>query len=516
MRESRLQDHPHIQQSIDSGDLVYVQDITTVELTPAEKFIVEQRNLRTLLYIPLIVETQVIGSFIVGSIGKIIPLSETDFDLSSTLANLVALTLRNAQFYEKEQQQSEHLRQTLEERMQAEKEKAVLESQLRQAHKMEAIGTLTGGIAHDFNNILAIILGNAEMAGLYIGDHEAKQNIDQIVTASNRAKKLIKRLLTFSRQERGEKEPYSLLRLVNESLKIISSTIPKSIKLETVFPQECRDNVDNCFMIEADPTQFHQLLLNLCVNAVDAMEEVGTLTIELNEVHFKDEIPTNRSGIKPGLYSYLSVKDTGQGMESEVVERIFDPFFTTKEVDKGTGIGLSVVQGIIKNHNGYVFVESEPGEGTAFHMYFPITVKTKPEETLEDNVQLPRGNERILFVDDEEMLANIGKKMLENLGYSVTAKTKSNEALELFQQDPYNFDLIITDQSMPGIPGSELAKQVLQIRPDIPIILCTGYSSRVDEKKAREIGIREFAMKPLDRKAIARLIRVVLDAGEGK
>lgn len=398
------------------------------------------------------------------------------------------------------------------ERKKVENEKETLEAQLRQAHKMEAVGTLAGGIAHDFNNILAIILGNAELAKLDISAPQtANHNIDQIMIASKRAKSLIKRLLTFSRQEKGEKGLYYLCHLVEESLKTIRSTIPKSISLEVNFPTQCEEHVDDLYLINSDPTQIHQLLMNLCVNAVDAMEEVGTLTITMEEVTFTDEIPASRHGILPGIYEYLSVSDTGHGMSQELAEKVFDPFFTTKEVGKGTGIGLSVVQGIINNHDGYIFVDSKPEQGTTFHMYFPAITKTKQDSEFAEDMQILTGSERVLFVDDEEMLAQAGKAMLEHLGYTVTSKTSSTEALEFIQNDPHGFDLVITDQAMPIMPGSEFAKQLLEIRPDIPIILCTGYSSKVDKEKALEIGIREFAFKPLDKREISLLIRKVLD-----
>lgn len=399
------------------------------------------------------------------------------------------------------------------ERKKAEKIKEDLEAQLRQTHKLEAVGTLAGGIAHDFNNILAIIFGNAELANVHTSNNNpAKHNVGQILSASKRAKDLVKRLLTFSRQEKGERHPLHLCRLVDESLETLRATIPKTVTLKVNIPSKCRDNIADCLMIDADPTQIHQLFLNLCVNAVQAMDEEGTLEITVNEVTYNDNnIPASCSGLKPGTYVYLSIADTGKGVSPDLVDKIFDPFFTTKEVDMGTGIGLSVVQGIVKNHDGHIYVESEPGNGATFHIYFPFTTNTKSETEIDKDIQIPMGNEHILFIDDEEMLADVGKSMLESLGYNVTALTKSTDALELFQNDPYKFDLIITDQSMPNISGSELAKQLLHINPGISIILCTGYSSKVDKEKAREIGIREFALKPLDIKEIALLIRKVLD-----
>lgn len=396
-------------------------------------------------------------------------------------------------------------------RKQVEEEKTALEMQLRQVHKMDALGTLTGGIAHDFNNILAIILGNAELAKLNIADDQrTTKNIDQILSAANRAKNLIKRLLTFSRQDKGEKDYYLLCHLVEESMKTLSATIPKSVTIKSNISSRCREKKDDYMMIRADHTQFHQLLMNLCVNAVDAMDEKGTLSISVDEVAYNDPIPANRPGVKPGTYKYLAVADTGHGIRPELIDKIFDPFFTTKDVGKGTGIGLSVVQGIIKNHDGHIFIDSAPEKGTTFHIYFPAVRKTMLETKSEESIQIPTGKERILYVDDEKMLAEVGKFMLEKLGYAVTTCTNSTEALELFKSDPNRFDLVITDQAMPNMQGSELAIQMLGVRPDIPIILCTGYSSKIDKDKAGQIGIREFALKPLDKSEIAFLIRKVL------
>ena len=395
----------------------------------------------------------------------------------------------------------------------AEEEKAQLEAQLRQVFKMEAIGTMAGGIAHDFNNILAIILGNADMALDDIPEEsQAKYNVEQVLSAATRAKDLVKQILSFSRGGECIKKPYYLCHLVVENIKSLRSTIPTSVKVEVNIPEGCRNKVDDCeMMVLVDPTQIHQLLLNLCVNAVQAMDEKGILEISIDQANFIDEVPLNRLGLNPGVYEHLSVADTGAGIRPEISEKIFDPFFSTKEVGKGTGMGLSVVHGIVEHHGGNIFVESEPGKGTTFHVYFPAT-EEKPEEKLEEDGPLPTGNESILFVDDEEMLVNIGKDIIERQGYSVTAKADSVEALELFKSNPAQFDLVITDQTMPNMTGAEFAEQLLRLKPDLPIILCTGFSSKVDKVKAKQIGIKEFASKPLHRKDIARLIRKVLDA----
>ena len=320
----------------------------------------------------------------------------------------------------------------------------------------------------------------------------------------------MRQILSFSRQEKGKKEPFYLCRLVDESIKSLRTTIPTSVKFATNIPPKCRDNITDCSMVLVDPVQIHQLILNLCVNAVQAMEEKGVLEISIKEVTLGDKIPEDFIGLEPGSYEYLSVSDTGPGMSPEIIKQIFDPFFTTKEVGKGTGMGLSVVYGVVENHGGKIFVTSELGKGSTFHVYFPFT-ELKAEKKQEIAEPLPSGKERILFVDDEEMLASLGKEIVERLGYAATVKTDSVEALELFKNNPEKFDLVITDQTMPNMTGAELAKQLLQVKPGLPIILCTGYSSKVDKEKAKKIGISEFASKPLNRRDIAKLIRQVLD-----
>lgn len=400
----------------------------------------------------------------------------------------------------------------LTEQKSVEEEKTLLESQLRQAQKMEALGTLTGGIAHDFNNILAIILGNAELAMVdLLDEHPAKHNIEQIRIASNRAKKLIKRLLTFTRQEKIENKPHYLPDLVRESLNTLQSTIPKTVTLEVNLPPAQETKSDDFNVIYGDATQIHQLLLNLCVNGVQAMNEKGILRISVDRVVFNEtEIPAHMDFI-PGRYEHLAVSDTGQGIDPELVDKIFDPFFTTKEIDKGTGIGLSVVQGIVKNHGGHILVDSKPSEGSVFHIYFPLAKERVGKEKKEEDIQLPMGSEHLLVVDDEEMVVTIMQSMLEQLGYSVTANVKSTEALRCFENNPHDFDLVITDQTMPLLSGSELAARMLEIRSDIPIIICTGYSRKVDDIKAKQIGISAFALKPIELQEIAKLVRQVLD-----
>ncbi len=396
----------------------------------------------------------------------------------------------------------------LTERMQADQEKEKLESQLRQAHKREAIGTMAGGIAHDFNNILAAIIGYTEIA---LSDtpieSPAKFDIEQVLKASYRAKDLIKHILTFSRMP-GLSEEYaqiSLSPILKEVFKFQRSVIPTTIEFKT-------DIDKNCGLTKGDPTQIHQIIMNLCTNASHAMEENGgILGISLQKTKLSSRDLKSEENPQPGVYIQLSISDTGTGLTPELIEKIFDPYFTTKEVGKGSGMGLALVQGIIKRHGGFVKVNSKIGKGSTFNVFFPQIEEDIATERTSEEEEIPTGSEEILFVDDEEMLVDIGKKLLERLGYTVTTETNSSKAIQLFKSDPTLFDLVITDQAMPKVSGAELAKQLLQIKPDIPIILCTGHSNLVDEAKAQKIGIREYAMKPLNKRAIARLIRKVLD-----
>jgi PAS domain S-box-containing protein len=390
------------------------------------------------------------------------------------------------------------------ERNKAEAEKVKIETQLCQAYKMEAIGTMAGGIAHDFNNILTIILGNADMALDDIPDgNPAKLNIEQILQASTRAKNLVKQILAFSRQANNKLALLKPNLVIRDSMKLLRSTIPTTVKI--------REDIDTqCGTIKADPTQLNQVLMNLSTNAVDAMDEKGVLIVSLQEVNLSESELYYRPGMTPGPYVKLSVSDNGIGMDNETAKHIFDPFFTTKEVGKGTGMGLSVVHGIVERHGGMIAVDSEPGEGTTFHIFYPV-IEGQEFRKPEVAALLPTGNERILFVDDVESITVLGSKILERQGYQVRAIINSADALETFKANPEDFDLVVTDQTMPNMSGKELAVELLKVRPDIPIILCTGYSSKISEERAKEIGIREFCMKPLHRRQLVKTVRKVLD-----
>jgi PAS domain S-box-containing protein len=387
----------------------------------------------------------------------------------------------------------------------AEEEKQALTVQLQQARKMEAIGTLAGGIAHDFNNILSAIIGYSEMIRDDCpADSTTAQDISHVLAAGNRAKELVKQILAFSRQAKTNKIPLQPGMIITEAVKLLRASLPATINII----QEIEPNAGT---ILADPTQIHQILMNLCTNAFHAMElQGGTLTISLGKKILSEEDLGSDTPLPPGPYVQLSVRDTGSGIPAHIREKIFDPFFTTKEVGKGTGMGLATVYGIIKSCGGSISCNSWLHEGTVFDILLPIVAAN----TAQDNKRkdsAPQGKEHILFVDDEGILAEMGKLMLERLGYRVTARSNSIEALTTFQNEPDSFDLIITDQTMPGMTGVDLARRILQIQPDKPIILCTGYSNLVSEEQAKAMGIRGFAMKPMAMKEIALIIRKVMD-----
>ncbi|MBN1906250.1 MAG: PAS domain S-box protein [Deltaproteobacteria bacterium] len=395
--------------------------------------------------------------------------------------------------------------QDITDRVRAEEKRKDIEAQLRQAHKMEGIGTLAGGIAHDFNNILTPILLHSEMIMMSLDSNAPLLNdIKEIYKSAERARDLVKQILTFSRKRPEEKIVLKASLLLKEIINFLRATIPAIIEIRF-------DNRAEHDMVLADPTQLNQIVLNLCTNAAYAMKDNGgLLEISLENEHVPEEKANRFIGLKPGYYLKLSVKDTGTGISPQVKEKIFEPYFTTKAVGEGTGFGLAIVHSIVQSYGGQIIVDSEVGAGSTFTVYLPakkIEIATvKPITT-----EIPRGDESILIVDDEKPIVNIMKKYLETIGYKVTTRTSSSEALETFRDTPDAFDLVITDMTMPVITGESLAKVLLDIKPELPVILCTGFSNKIDEKKAKEIGISAFIMKPIVMGDLARTIRKVMD-----
>jgi PAS domain S-box-containing protein len=379
-----------------------------------------------------------------------------------------------------------------------------LQSQLQQARKMESFGTLAGGIAHDFNNFLGIIIGNTELAMDDVPKwNPAHLNLEEILEAGLRASDVVRQLLSFTRRTQLEKKPVNIGIIMQESLKLLRSSIPTSIEIHQNIPRD----IDT---ILANPTQINQILINLSTNAHHAMPYGGILAISLENVELDEDRAAQYPDLNPGRYVNLKVSDTGHGISTMEIDRIFDPYFTTKEVGKGTGMGLSVVHGIVKNHEGAISVKSEYGKGTTFSIFFPVIEEQTAIEA-ESVEKLPTGNERILLVDDEKSILFTGRNLLERLGYQVETRQNPIEALNLFRVNSNQFDLVITDMTMPKMTGDQLVQEILKIQPDMPIILNTGFNEKIDEEKAKQIGIRQYIEKPFNRGLLANVVRDVLD-----
>jgi PAS domain S-box-containing protein len=386
-----------------------------------------------------------------------------------------------------------------------------LEAHLLQFQKTSAIAALAGGIAHDLNNILFPISGYTEMTMEMLPNNIALQkNMEQVLKAANRAQNIVQQILTFSRQSheagKQERKPYRIQPVIREVLNLLRVSFPSTIEIRSAINDKC-----DCIM--ADPVQIQQVIMSLCTNAYHAMREKGgILTLGLDEIRLEPYDARAYPDMDPGAYLKLTVSDTGHGMDKSVMEKIFDPYFTTKAQNQGSGLGLSVAIGIIKSHNGYITVYSELNQGTTFNIYIPL-IETEAAEPAPASFK-PSGNgrERILLVDDDESVTDMFKEILEKFGYRVTPRTSSIRALKEFREKCENFDLVITDTMMPDITGIELSKELVKIRPDIPIILCTGFSELFTEEDLKTIGIRECLIKPVTIKKISQVVRRVLDS----
>lgn len=384
-------------------------------------------------------------------------------------------------------------------------ERKQIENTLQHAQRMESVGTLAGGIAHEFNNILSIIIGNNE---LIMEDlpawHISRNNCEEIRLAGFRARDVVKQLLTFSRQDDSTKKPIEINSVVKECLKLIRTTTPTNI--------EIRDDISpDCFPVIGDSTQINQILINLCNNAIDALPiSGGRIDIKLSNLERVEEAVLQSSTLKPGRYVKLLVRDNGKGIDKEIVDRIFEPYFTTKDIGEGSGIGLAVVHGIVANHGGLISCESAAGEGTIFTILIPAHEGSLKEDSVQSNT-FPGKGECVLYVDDEPSIAELGRRHLEALGYRAFSTSDPVEALDLIRAEPDRFDIIISDMAMPKIPGDQLISEILSINPGMPAIICTGYSSRMSDVKALEMGVKAFVMKPLSKSELAKTVRQVLD-----
>ncbi|EMS79938.1 hybrid sensor histidine kinase/response regulator [Desulfotignum phosphitoxidans] len=400
--------------------------------------------------------------------------------------------------------------QDITEKKRTEKELQQAETRLRQVQKLEAIGSLAGGIAHDFNNILSAIIGYAQLAiDRLPKDSPVQADLEQVYKGGERAKALVMQILAFSRQQEQSEIPIQIGPIVKEAVKFLQSTLPSSIDIQQQIAPDAG-------MVLADPTRIHQVLMNLCTNAAHAMDRAGgTLTVTLAGIILDPESAAALPDLLPGKYLKLTVADTGHGIAPQTLPRIFDPYFTTKRRSQGTGLGLATVHGIIKSCGGGITVSSTPGQGTTFHLYFPVMgdpVKPVPEKPAPATAA---GNHAcILFVDDEPPIANLGKRLLEHLGYQAEARTDPLEALALIKADPGRFDLVITDLTMPGMSGDNLASELTKIRPNLPVIMCSGFSRDMTKAAAEAAGIKAFVLKPILKDNLAAVIRQVLAGDE--
>jgi PAS domain S-box-containing protein len=446
---------------------------------------------------PVVYQDRLVGNLLIGQ--KDTGYTDDDQNLMEMVADQIAPVLNTRLERDRE----------IKERRQA-------ELRLQQVQKLEAIGSLAGGIAHDFNNILSAILGYTQLVMDQLPkDSPVQEDLDQVYKGGERAKELVKQILAFSRQQEQDAAPIQIGPIVKESIKFLKATLPSSIDIQEQIPSDSE-------MVLADPTRIHQVLMNLCTNAAHAMGRAGgTLTVELSEITLDPDATSVLPDLLPGKYLTLTVGDTGHGIAPEILPKIFDPYFTTKRRGQGTGLGLATVHGIVKSYGGSIRVSSTPGQGTFFQVYFPVmsAPETPAPETPAPETPAPEtpapataaGNGAwILFVDDEPPIAKLGKQLLALLGYQAEARTDPLAALALFKDDPDRFDLVITDLTMPGMSGDQLARELTNIRPNLPVILCSGFSMNLSREQAEAAGIAAFIQKPILKNNLGAVIRQVL------
>jgi PAS domain S-box-containing protein len=382
-----------------------------------------------------------------------------------------------------------------------------MESRMLMHQKSESIGTLAGGIAHDFNNILSAMIGYTELSLEEVEKGSViEKYLQEIYAAGNRARDLVKQILAFARQSKEETKPLKVDIIIREVVKFIRASIPSTIRIE--------QEIESRSLILGNPSQVHQILMNLCTNAAHAMEDRGgVLKVAMRDITLGERSKPEGLDLPGGDYVEIQVSDTGRGIAPDIIHSIFEPYFTTKGQGEGTGLGLATVQGIVRSYGGRILVDSTPDRGTTFSVYLPVTEKRGTQAPYEPE-RLPRGTERVLFVDDEAPIAELGRQALERLGYSVTTRYSSVDALALFRSRPHQFDLVITDMTMPNMTGDRLAVELMKIRPDIPVVVCTGFSKQISEVTAKEIGIKALAYKPMVRSDLAKIARRALDRGE--
>ena len=392
------------------------------------------------------------------------------------------------------------------EQVRTEEEKKKMQDQLFASQKMQAIGTLAGGIAHDFNNVLASMIGYTEMAIYMSKEDQTHKHLMHVIEAGERAKKLINQILAFSREKEQERKPVNIGLIAKEVLELLRSILPTTIDIR-------QDIATECMAVLADPTQIHQIIMNLCTNAAHAMREKGgVMEVIISNIEMTDDVHPCHPDLKMGTNVLLTIRDNGHGIDPVILERIYDPFFTTKKPGEGTGLGLSVVYGVVKSYGGMITVQSDVGKGTTFNVYFPCMPDTVWVQERQDEEKLIGGHEQILCIDDEESITRLIHEFLESIGYKVVSTTNCLEALSVYKEDPHRFDLVITDLTMPQMTGLDLAEKILSIRPEIPIVLCTGYNETFTLEDIKRRGLKDLIVKPIALKSLALRVRRALDA----
>ena len=506
LRITPLKEHPHIGRSITACTPVYVENLQKEYQTEAERQVAEQRNLYSLLIVPLILGQEAIGAFIVGSNDKQTDIPKDTIELSSTLGNLVALTLKNSQLYEKVHDYAAELEVNLNERIKAEKEQEKLQDQLLQAQRMESIGRLAGGVAHDFNNMLGVIFGYSELIlGKISPDHDFYNNLKQIKDAAERSANLTRQLLAFARKQTVSPEVINLNTVISDMLKMLKRLIGENIDLEWMPAEDLGS-------VKMDPSQVDQILANLCVNARDAIPDTGKIKIETGNAVFDEEYCRDHPGFIPGQYVMMAISDNGCGMDQGLVANIFEPYFSTKEAGIGTGLGLSTVYGIVKQNKGFIDLESAPGRGTTFKIYLRRHDGDSSRSSERADVRdTPGGSETILLVEDEAMILDLAKRHLTSLGYRVLSADHPTEALNLAKAHGGRIDLLITDVIMPEMNGRELADLLLSDHEDLKVIYMSGYTSNViAHHGVLEEGI-SFLGKPFSLAELANKVRETIE-----
>lgn len=504
--------HPNLCKSIATSSPVYYPDCTNEVLTPQEMEVIRFRNLRTVLFLPLITESEVIGALIVGSTGEVKPLTDEDIDLSHILANLAALAVKNARLYMAGQQYAGELENAIAESKHIEEEREALREQLIQARKMEAIGQLAGGVAHDFNNLLGGIMGNAELLKSSTTNEELLLYAKNIISITERSADLTAQLLAFSRKGKLQIEPIDLHTLIGEVVDICRHSLSKNIEIRTLLDASVCST-------DGDVSQIQSALLNLAVNARDAMKEGGVLTISTGCTEVTgDACRIDTFEITPGTYIVLSVSDTGTGMDDQLINHIFEPFFTTKKKGEGTGMGLAAVYGTMKSHKGAIRIQSELCVGTTFTLYFPVRKRDGRTEC--DHAEKPSVSaldapvngtgEKIMVIDDEKMFADVAAIHLRKYGYTVETFNDSSEAMTYYEKHHDTVACVVLDMVMPKADGNVIFNAFKTIHPGVKVVLASGYSIDGAAQKLLDKGAKHFLQKPFHREELLHAVKAAI------